>query len=368
MSRFSLAVVGLTLSSSWGNGHATTYRALLNGLARRGARIVFLERDVKWYRDNRDMPEPDFARLELYEDIPDLKARFARTIREADAVLVGSYVPDGVAVTDWVLETARGPVAFYDIDTPVTLARLARHEEEYLARRQIPQFDAYLSFTGGPTLDLLRHRYGARRTHALYCTVDADRYRPDAARSADWQLGYLGTYSPDRQPTVERLLLDPARRRPGARFVVAGPQYPKEIDWPANVERREHLPPAAHPRFYNAQAMTLNVTRADMIAAGWSPSVRLFEAAACATPVISDRWDGLGDLFPLGEAVLVADTADDVLGYLDMPEARQRAVGEAAREIVLAGHRAEVRAAELETILQDLQSAGKTVHDAAAHG
>lgn len=150
--------------------------------------------------------------------------------------------------------------------------------------------------------------------------------------------------------------------------MVAGPQFPGHIAWPPNVARTDHLPPRAHADFYNAQSFTLNVTRADMVAAGWSPSVRLFEAAACATPVISDRWDGLEDLFPLGEAILVADTADDVLGYLDMPEARQRAVGEAAREIVLAGHRAEVRAAELETILQDLQEAGKTVHDAAAHG
>ena len=353
-----LVVLGLTLSSSWGNGHATTYRALLRGLAARGARIVFLERDVPWYRAHRDLPAPDFARLELYQDLADLKARFARAVRGADAVLIGSYVPEGVAVIDWALATAHGPVAFYDIDTPVTLSRLARGDEEYLAARQIPRFDVYLSFTGGPTLDRLVAHHGAQRARALYCTVDVERYRPDPQRPV-WRLGYLGTYSDDRQPTLERLLFEPARRRPEASFVVAGPQYPDSVVWPGNVERIAHCPPAEHPAFYARQAFTLNVTRAEMIAAGWAPSVRLFEAAACGTPIISDRWDGLTELFPEGEAILIADSADDVIGFLDLPEARRQAIGRTAREIVLDRHRAEVRAGELEAYLLEASRGGR---------
>jgi spore maturation protein CgeB len=355
-----LVVIGLTLSSSWGNGHATTWRALLRAFAAEGGRVTFLERDVPWYAAHRDMPDPDFARLELYADLAELRRRHARRVREADAVLVGSYVPDGVAVIDWALQTARGPVAFYDIDTPVTLAKLARGDEEYLARRQIPLFDTYFSFTGGPTLNRLEREYGARRAAALFCTVDAARYRHEPDTPRRWRLGYLGTYSDDRQPALERLLLEPARRRPGARFVVAGPQYPDEIRWPANVLRLDHCPPAEHQRFYNSQDFTLNVTRAAMVEAGWSPSVRLFEAAACAVPIISDRWAGLDVLFPEG-AVVIADTGDDVLAALDLPEPRRCAIGRAAQEMVFAEHRAEVRARQLADHLRTSRAAPRAV-------
>lgn len=186
---------------------------------------------------------------------------------------------EGVAVIDAVAALSPQRLCFYDIDTPVTLAKLDRQDEEYLAHRQIPIFDAYFSFSGGEGLDRLERAYGARHAVALYCSVDADRYGATGEPCA-WDLGYLGTYSPDRQPVLEKLLIGPARRLPHLRFVVAGPQYPREIDWPANVERIDHLPPAEHAAFYSRQRFTLNVTRADMIAAGWSPSVRIFEAAA----------------------------------------------------------------------------------------
>ncbi len=360
-----LVVLGLTLSSSWGNGHATTWRALLGAFAAQGGRVTFLERDVPWYAAHRDLPDPDFARLELYDSLADLRARHGRAVREADAVLVGSYVPEGVAVIDWVVQTARGPVAFYDIDTPVTLDKLARGDEAYIARRQVPFFDAYFSFTGGPTLARLEREFGARRAVALYCTVDVARYGHEPEVPRRWRLGYLGTYSDDRQPALERLLLEPARRRPRDRFVVAGPQYPAAIRWPANVRRIEHCPPGEHQPFYNAQDFTLNVTRAAMVAAGWSPSVRLFEAAACAVPIISDRWPGLDALFPEG-AVVIADTAEDVLAALDLPERRRRAIGLAAQEIVFAEHRAEVRARQLARDLRPTQSPGRALPVAAA--
>lgn len=347
-----LVVLGLTLSSSWGNGHATTWRALLRAFATEAGTVTFLERDVPWYAAHRDMPDPDFARLELYADLAELRARHAGKVRDADAVLIGSYVPEGAAVIDWALETARGPVAFYDIDTPVTLAKLAQGDEEYLARRQIPRLDTYFSFTGGPTLARLEREHGARRAAALYCTVDVARYRHEPDTPRRWRIGYLGTYSDDRQPTLERLLLEPARRRAADRFAVAGPQYPGAIRWPDNVQRIEHCPPAEHQRFYNGQDFTLNVTRAAMIEAGWSPSVRLFEAASCAVPIISDRWDGLDALFPRG-TVVIADTSEDVLSALDLPETSRRAIGRAAQEIVFAEHRAEVRARQLADQLQE---------------
>jgi spore maturation protein CgeB len=361
----SIVVIGLSLSSAWGNGHATTFRALLRGLAADGHDVLFLERDQPWYAGNRDLADPDFCRLAFYSGLADL-ARFDRAIRAADAVIVGSYVADGVAIVDRIAAMHPDVFCYYDIDTPVTLERLDRGDEEYLALRQLPLFDIYFSFSGGNVLTRLETLYGARRAEALYCSVDETRYRPSGEPKA-WDLGYLGTYSPDRQPTLERLLIEPARRLPERRFVVAGPQYPEGIDWPANVERIEHLPPDRHASFYSRQRYTLNVTRAQMIALGWSPSVRLFEAAACGTAIVSDRWKGLGDLLPDGEAILIADTTDDVVRILsEEPEARSQAIAAEARRRVLAGHTGRARAGELvaairrQRLLRGLDAEGAT--------
>ncbi len=344
-----IVILGLSLSSSWGNGHATTFRALLKAFAERGHDILFLERDVPWYAPHRDLADPDFCSLRFYDGIDDL-ARFTPEIAEADAVIVGSYVPDGVAVGRFVQEVAGGITGFYDIDTPVTLAKLSRSDFEYLSPELVPGYHTYLSFTGGPTLELIERRYGSPAARALYCSVDPGAYRPTGA-SKRWDLSYLGTYSPDRQPTLDRMLIAPARARPDLRFCVAGPQYPDDIDWPANVERIEHLPPAEHAGFYSASRWTLNVTRGDMIAAGWSPSVRLFEAAACATPIVSDRWEGLDQLFRPDREIVLADDADAVLAALDRPDAA--AIGAAAQARVLAEHTAAHRARELEQHLED---------------
>lgn len=347
-----LVVLGLSLSSSWGNGHATTFRALLEAFAARGHDILFLERDVPWYRDQRDLEDPAFCRLAFYSDLAELE-RWRGEVSGADAVMVGSYVPQGVEVARWVQDNAEGVTAFYDIDTPVTLAKLERGDFEYLSPDVIPGYDVYLSFTGGPTLRHIEQHYGSPAARPLYCSVDRSRYQPLDVPTR-WDLSYLGTYSDDRQPTVEKLLNAAARALPHRRFCVAGPQYPTDIEWPANVERIDHVPPAEHPAFYAASRFTLNVTRADMIKAGWSPSVRLFEAAACATPVISDVWEGLSDLLEPGREILLARSTDDVIAALDgMTEAQARGIGEAARRKVLTAHSSEHRAAELEQHLEE---------------
>jgi spore maturation protein CgeB len=345
-----LLVLGLSLGSSWGNGHATTFRALLAAFAARGHDVTFLEREVPWYAGgHRDLVDPDFCRLAYYPDLAALDA-WRPAIEAADAVIVGSYVPDGIEVGRLVQQWANGTTAFYDIDTPVTLAALDRGECDYLSPDVIPGYDVYLSFTGGPTLDRIERQYGSPAARPLYCAVDEAKYRPTGAPKK-WDLSYLGTYSPDRQPTLKRLLIEPARAAPDRRFVVAGPQYPADIDWPENVERIEHLPPADHPDFYSASRATLNVTRADMIAAGWSPSVRLFEAAACGTPIVSDRWEGIDDLLAPDREIILADTAQDVAAAL--ARADLDAIGAAARARVLAAHTAAHRAAELERHLTE---------------
>ncbi|MBB3593110.1 spore maturation protein CgeB [Rhizobium sp. BK529] len=353
-----IVILGLSLSSSWGNGHATTYRALIRGLSVQGHRVWFLERDMPWYASHRDLPNPDFCQLIHYNDIDEMIEIHAGLIKAADAVIVGSYVPSGVTVIDRIAALQPQRLCFYDIDTPVTLAKLARGDEEYLARRQIPLFDSYFSFSGGDALGRIERDYGARKALALYCSVDASRYRA-TGEAFRWDLGYLGTYSPDRQATLERLLIEPARRLPHLSFAVAGPQYPEDIVWPSNVERIEHLPPADHASFYSRQRFTLNVTRSDMIAAGWSPSVRLFEAAACGTPIVSDDWRGLNDFFAEGQAIIIARRSDDVVKALTtIPAADRFTLASAARATVMQGHTGERRAYEFAAALQGLPEAG----------
>jgi spore maturation protein CgeB len=340
-----IVVIGLSLSSSWGNGHATTLRALLAALGQRHD-ILFLERDQPWYAANRDLPSPDFCRLVLYRDLADL-SRWSEEIASADVVVLGSYVAEGAAVARLIAGWGKGILCFYDIDTPVTLRKLAEGDYQYLSPDVVPLFDIYFSFTGGPTLRRLESELGARRAVALYCSVGEARYHPSET-AFRWDLGYLGTYSPDRQPTLDKLLLEPARQSPERRFVVAGSQYPANIRWPANVERIEHLPPAEHPSFYCAQRWTLNVTRQDMILAGYSPSVRLFEATACGVPVITDLWPGLETIFAIGTDILPADDADTVLSAIAMPDPARLAIAQAGRVRCLEAHTAAHRAAEFE--------------------
>jgi spore maturation protein CgeB len=346
--KLDIVILGLSITSSWGNGHATTFRGLVSALSRKGHKVIFLERDVPWYASQRDLPNPSYCKTYLYSDLDDLKSRFTSIVAEADLVIVGSYVPEGVTVGTFVTQTAEGITAFYDIDTPVTLAKLENKDYEYLHPDQVSDYDIYLSFTGGPILDRLQKNYGSPMARPFYCSFDPELYYPEE-HGLRWDLGYLGTYSADRQPPLNKLMLNAAVQNINGKFVVAGPQYPDEIQWPANVERIQHLPPSAHRKFYNSQRFTLNITRADMIQAGYSPSVRLFEAAACGTPIISDYWQGIETIFEPGKEILIAHTADDTLNYLQLDDDKRREIGAAARVKVMNTHTAAHRAAELET-------------------
>lgn len=349
-----IVILGLSITSSWGNGHATTFRGLVRELTARGHDVLFLERDAPWYAENRDLPRPPWGRTVLYGSLAELE-EYADEIQDADAVVVGSYIPDGIEVGQWVQRTAHGLRAFYDIDTPVTLAALDRGDCSYLTPMLIPQYDLYLSFAGGPTLTRLEQQYHSPCARPLYCSVDPDLYFPEDALR-DYDLGYMGTYSPDRQPPLEMLLLEPARRWPSGRFSVAGPQYPDSIVWPTNISRTEHLPPEQHRAFYNSQKFTLNITRADMIQMGYAPSVRLFEAAACGVPIISDYWEGLDTFFGIGKEILVARCPEDTLAILqEMGDAARNYLAAQARARVLASHTAAHRAAELETYFRETE-------------
>lgn len=349
-----LVIFGLAVSSSWGNGHAVLWRALIRAFAERGHQTVFFERDVPYYAQHRDLTSLEGGRLILYDCWESVSAEAKRELADADAGMVTSYCPDALAATDLVL-SAPGRRLFYDLDTPVTLARLAADQTVgYIGPDRLASFDLVLSYTGGAALIALRRQLGARRVAPLYGSVDTRRYRPanptGRRRAA---LSYLGTYADDRQAALEAFFIEPARLRPDTRFVIGGAQYPSDFPWSDNIFFARHVPSHEHPQFYASARLTLNVTRRAMAAFGWCPSGRLFEAGACAAPVISDWWEGLDAFFQPDREILIAGTTDDVLAALDLSDRELAALGAAARERTLACHTAERRAAELEALLSE---------------
>jgi spore maturation protein CgeB len=346
-----IVIFGLSITSSWGNGHATTFRALARALHDRGHRIVFYERDVEWYASNRDLPNPAFCEVRLFENWDDVRRSAVKEAAESDVVVVGSYFPDGLRTIDDICEIT-GPIkTFYDIDTPITIAHLReKAQTEYLRANQIPTFDLYFSFTGGPMLQEIESKFGARRAVPLYCSFDPDEYRRFGVNKRfACDLSYMGTYAPDRQPKIDEFLSEPARRLPSHSFLVAGPQYPNSIEWPDNVRRITHLNPRWHARFYSSSRFTLNVTRRDMVRAGYSPSVRLFEAAACGATIISDNWPGLETFFTPGDEILLPTATADVVELLtNVAASDTRRIGDRAQARVLEEHTNQKRAQEFE--------------------
>jgi spore maturation protein CgeB len=363
--KLKIVIVGLSITSSWGNGHATTYRALAKALSSRGHSVSFLERNVPWYREHRDLPNADYCRIHLYGSLPELARRHAARVNDADLVILGSYVPDGIAIGEWLTSGATGVTAFYDIDTPVTLAGLEANKVSYVSAGLIPRFDLYLSFSGGPALGIIHDLYGSPLPRPLYCS--AEPAGPSAAAAQKCSLGYLGTYSEDRQPGLERLLLAPARLLHDHSFAVAGPKYPESVAWPTNVAYIPHLPPTAHAFFYGSQRYALNLTRSDMKMLGFSPSVRLFEAAAFGTPVISDNWPGMETVFTPGKEILIAAEPRDVVQILrDLPEDRRLGIAASARARLLKEHTPDHRAHQLENYYQEAL-AHRQAHKGARH-
>ncbi len=349
-----LVVFGLTISSSWGNGHATLWRGLLRALIAHGHEVVFYEKNAAYYREHRDLWElPPGGRLVIYESWNEVRPKATTDVLESDASIVTSYCPDAQAATDLMFECAPGWRVFYDLDTPVTLARLEAGEKvNYLPIQGLGGFDLVLSFTGGKALDELQTRLGARRVAPLYGSVDPEVHRiTRPAKQYVSDLSYLGTYAENRQAALNTLFVEPARLCPHHRFLIGGTLYPPEFPWSANIYFVHHVPPGQHGPFFCSSRLTLNVTREPMAAMGYCPSGRLFEAAACGVPVVSDAWEGLDDFFRPNHEIIVAESSDDVLQALEISDEERKKMGLAAQERVLAEHTADQRARQLEALL-----------------
>jgi spore maturation protein CgeB len=348
-----IVILGLTVSSSWGNGHATLWRALLKALSKRGHSATFYEHDVSWYADNRDdWTAPDGIALRLYSSFDEIRTEALRDLNSAEMGMFTSYCPDGPQAANLILDSRAAIKCFYDLDTPVTLSSLRSGETvAYLPQDGLADFDLVLSYTGGRALTELQSRLGAHAVAPLYGSVDPEAHYPvsplDQYRGV---LSYLGTFAADRQVALETLFLEPARRLPAKTFQLAGAQYPDSFASLPNIAFVPHLPPHLHPAFFCSSRATLNITRGVMAQYGYCPSGRLFEAAACGVPIVSDGWDGLEMFFTPGEEILRVDTPEDVIEALSLPETDLRHIAESARERTLANHTAERRVMELEDI------------------
>ena len=350
MSGLHLVVFGLSVSSSWGNGHAALWRGLIRGLLAQGHRVTFFERDVPYYAESRDLVAlPGGGELVLYKDWAEALPRARQVLASADVGMVTSYCPDALAATALVQDSRVPLRCFYDLDTPVTLARLEAGEDvSYVGPEGLGGFDLVLSYTGGPALDALRNRLGARRVVPIYGSVDPELHRPATPRDEYRALlSYIGTYAADRQAALEALFVEPARLRPKDRFVIAGSQYPEGFPWTPNTWFVSHLPPPEHPAFYSSSRLTLNVTREAMARMGWCPSGRLFEAAACGVPILSDQWPGLEAFFEPGREILVASTTAEALDALTLEDGTLAEIASRARERAMDEHSAARRAAEM---------------------
>lgn len=357
-----LVIFGLTISSSWGNGHATLWRSLVKATLRRGHTVNFYERDVPYYAGTRDLWElPEGGHLKLYESLDQITAEVKRDLDDADLALCTSYCADGPAACQMILDSRAQVKAFYDLDTPVTLDGLQSGTSmEYLPQGGLGDFDLVLSFTGGRALDELKTRLGARSVAPLYGSVDPETHFPVAAKEEfRAALSYLGTYAADRQSGVNRLLLEPARLLPDSRFVIGGAQYPEEFPWTKNICFVQHLPPSLHPAFFCSGRATLNVTRRAMASYGYCPSGRIFEAAACGVPLLTDVWEGLETFFEPGREILPVTSADEVLEALSLSDAELNSVSAAARERTLAEHTGEQRVLELERLCESVRTASE---------
>jgi spore maturation protein CgeB len=354
-----LVIFGLTLSSSWGNGHATLWRGLLKALASRGHTAVFYEKDVPYYAETRDgWDAPQGVRLRLYRELDEVRSDAYWELARADAAIATSFCPDGPEACRMLLDSAAAIKIFYDLDTPVTLDALQSGVPvSYLPEDGLPGFDLVLSYTGGIALDELRSRLGARCVAPLYGWVDPELHRPAPPRDEfRCALSYLGTFAADRQPALEELLLMPARSLPSERFLIGGAQYPHHFPWSDNIYFVRHLPPELHPAFFCSCRATLNITRRAMARYGYCPSGRLFEAAACGAPIFTDCWQGLESFFSPGKEVIPVNCAEDVLDALSLSDRELRNLADAARQHTLEQHTAAARAIEFENLLQNMHS------------
>jgi spore maturation protein CgeB len=350
-----VAFFGSSLVSAYWNGAATYYRGIIRALAERGHHVTFYEPDAYGRQQHRDIPDPDWARVVVYPgDGEDGVRACLEEARGADLVVKAS----GVGVFDELLEAAvldlQAPgtlVAFWDVDAPATLDRMAGDPADPF-RELVPRYDLVLTYGGGEPVVGAYQAFGARECVPVYNALDPSTHHPvppDPRFEGD--LAFLGNRLPDRESRVEEFFLRAAEAVPEARFLLGGSGW-GDKPMPGNVNYLGHVFTADHNALNCTPRAVLNVSRESMARYGFSPATRVFEATGAGACLITDRWEGIETFLEPGREVLVADDGLAVADHLrSLSPERARAIGQAALARVLAEHTYAHRAEQLEALL-----------------
>lgn len=351
-----IAFFGSSLVSAYWNGACTYYRGIVRALHARGHEVVFYEPDAFDRQAHRDIADPPWARVIVYQPRDERAVRdLVAGAAEADVVVKAS----GVGVYDAVLEEAvaelEGPEAriFWDVDAPATLTSMEADPENPL-RELVGRYEMVFTYGGGrPAID----RYlalGARSCTPIYNALDPATHHPEPPRAdLACDLAFLGNRLPDREARVEEFFFGAAEALPSSAFMLGGNGWEDRAAGLANVRYLGHVPPGEHNALNRSALAVLNVSRESMAANGFSPATRVFEAAGAGACLLTDEWEGIGEFLTPGEEVLVARDGAEVAELLEgLDPARARAIGAAALERVLAEHTYERRAEQVEAILE----------------
>lgn len=338
--------IGRSILSSYGNPRAELYRALVGELAHRGHRTIFLEKETKLGSAHRDMLRSPYCEVWTYRDADQLLDEYVSLLHGADVVLLGDGVAGASRIAGWIATEARCVKIYYDTDLARTFDSLCadKPDHECLQAHNIPDFDLYLSTTGGAALQRIRAEYDCPNVQPLYECIDPYfYYRTDEPKQYD--LGFIGNYNVNRGQQLDKMMLQPAQRTPNRSFILAGGDYPTDLGWPTNLRYLEHLPETSHVSFYNRLNCTLVLARPDRSALGHTPSKRLLAAAACGVPILSDHWVGLEEFFEPNRELYVVEDCHSVLESLYQTQQMDRVkLGNRARQRVLAEHSTRRRA------------------------
>jgi spore maturation protein CgeB len=352
MSGMRIAFFGSSLVSSYWNGACTYYRGIIRALHERGHRTTFYEPRAFERQEHRDIPDPDWANVVVYE--PEDAARAVEAAAGADLVVKAS----GVGVNDALLERTvldlpgRALRVFWDVDAPATLATMEGDAEDPL-RSRISEYDLVLTYGGGDPVVRRYTALGARECIPVYNALDPTTHHPVPPKPEfRSDLAFLGNRLPDREARVEEFFFRAAESMPDGRFLLGGSGW-GERPLPPSVAYVGHVYTHEHNAFNCTPRAVLNVSRESMARYGFSPATRVFEAAGAAACLVTDAWEGIELFLEPGREVLVARSGAEVAEHVrELTPQRALAIGAAAYSRVLAEHTYAHRAAQLEEVLE----------------
>lgn len=350
-----IAFFGSSLVSAYWNGAATYYRGIIKTLHQQGHQVTFYEPDAFGRQANRDIPDPDYAKVVVYQPLLAEVKRCIEAAKNSDVIIKAS----GVGVFDQELEEEilrvrkeDQQIIFWDVDAPATLDRMRYDPQDHFIPL-IPQFDQILTYGGGRPVEEAYRALGAKECTSIYNAFDKESHHP-VPKQEDYQcdLAFLGNRLPDREKRVENFFIAVAEALPDKKFILGGSGWDDKL-LPSNIRYIGHVPTRDHNAFNCSPLAVLNISRDSMATYGFSPATRVFEAAAAGACMSTDAWEGIAEFFEPGKEILVADSSQEVIDILlSLDEAKARTVGEAALKKALNAHTYQHRAQLLEEMLQ----------------